>query len=140
MPGTSFWNVEFINQETKELFMESGITKLQAFYGLSYDELFDEEAMISKGVKKEELEYIKENRETELSRKEKESWEIRKDLLTNPEWRRLKEFYGLNDLDVRDVKILEAKWLSKKDIAFVTGRKEEEPVKESITKKQNGKK
>jgi len=47
MLGTSFGNVELLDG-AKDLYMESEVKRIQTFYGLTFEDLFDEKIMKSK--------------------------------------------------------------------------------------------
>ena len=121
-----------VNEEVKNLFKESWITKLQEFYWLSFSDLFDEEKLKEKWVKEEDMKYILTNRDVEFARKETEAWEMKANLFKDPKWLKLKAFYGIDEFDIRDTKKLKAKWLKDWDINFITGKKPEEVKKEEV--------
>jgi len=118
MLGTSFGNVE-LTEGAKDLYRETGLTKLQEFYGLSFKEMFDEKAMKAKWVKDKDKKYILEHREVEFARRETESFEMRMNLFKEPRWKELKEKYGIHENDIRNEQALRDKWLSNDDIGFI---------------------
>lgn len=136
MLATSFGAVE-LTDGAKELYMESGITKLQEFYGLSFNDLFDEDSLKKKGVNDKDMEYILSNRDVEFARREKESWEMRQNLFKSPEWKKLSEHYGISERDIRDIEAMKKKGVPQDAIDFITGKKPtekvgEEPKKEKV--------
>lgn len=127
---SSIGNVE-LTDGAINLFKSSELTRLQEFYWLTFEDMFSDEIMSLKWVSEKDLEYIKSHREVEFARKETESWEMRKNLFKDPEWKRIKDFYWVNESDIRDVEILKKKWLSEKEIEFIIGTpvKNKEAVK-----------
>lgn len=146
MVYSSFGNVE-LTDEARNLFKDSTLTKLQEFYGLSFEDMFSDEIMELKWVSEKDLKYIKTNREVEFARKESETWEMKANLFKDPEWIRIKEFYGVNEGDIRSADILKSKGLKESEIEFIIGwpikNKEQERVqkiKESIKEVESNKK
>lgn len=146
MVHSSFGNIT-LTDEAVNLFKDSGLTKLQEFYGLSFEDMFSDEIMELRKVKPEDLEYIKTHREVEFARKESETWEMKANLFKNPEWIRIKEFYGINESDIRSADILKQKGLKDTEIEFIIGwpikNKEQEKIqkiKESIKEVESNKK
>ena len=125
MLGTSFWNVELLDG-AKDLYMQSEVKRIQNFYGLSFEDLFDEEIMKQKWVNTKDLDYVLNNREREAVIKSKEAWEMKRGLFESKRWLELKEFYGIKETDIRNVETLKQAGLSKADIAFITGKEEVE--------------
>jgi len=123
MIWTTFWKVQ-LTDWAKELFIDTKLKKIQEYYGLSFEDLFNEEVMLNKWIKKEDLEYVKENREVELATKSKEAWEMKKNLFESKEWIRIKEHYWVTENDIKDLEILKKKWLKEIEINFITWKKE----------------
>jgi len=100
-------------------FQSSNISKLQDFYWLSFEELYDEDIMKIKWVKKEELDYIKENRDIEYAKKSTVWFELR-DVQGDEKFKKLKDFYWFTLADTQDTDKLIQLGLSSKDILYIT--------------------
>jgi len=59
-------------------FQSSEVSKLQDFYWLTYEDLFDGSAMEQKSVPKDKIEYILENRDVQFIKKPTKGYELRK--------------------------------------------------------------
>lgn len=121
MLGVSFGGIE-VSESVKNLYRDSKLTKIQEFYWLSFKELFNKEAMETKGISDEDLEYVLANRDVEFARRDTESWEMRANLFKTKEWKELKDFYGINESDIRNVEVLKSKGLNEEQINFITGK------------------
>lgn len=132
MLGTSFGNVELLDG-AKDLYSQSEVKRIQVFYWLSFEDLFDEEIMKSKWVNEKDLDYVLNNREREAVIKSKEAWEMKRGLFESSRWKQIKDFYGIAERDIRDVEKMKQMWVVQKDIDFITGKKETvEEVKEEV--------
>jgi len=102
-------------------FQTSNVSKLQDFYGLSYEDLYNDWEMIIKWVKSDEIKYIKENRETEFVKKSTEWFELR-DVQWDEKYQKLQQYYGFDLSDTQDTEKLVRLWMTQKDIMYITGK------------------
>ena len=102
-------------------FQTSTISKLQDFFGLSYEDLFDVDTMKDKWVKAKEIEYIVENRDLEFAKKSTIGFELR-DVQGDEKFQKLQNFYGFTLEDTQDTEKLVRLWMSQKDILYITGK------------------
>lgn len=109
-----------IMEGTANPFQTSGITKIQDFYWLNFEELFDEVAMKKKWIKKEDLEYVIKNRDVEFSKKSTKWFELRKWVQWSERFMKLKDFYWITMDDTQDIEKLRNKWVPSEDILFIT--------------------
>ena len=100
-------------------FQSSNISKLQDFYWLSFEELYNEDIMKIKWVKKDDLSYIKENRDIEYAKKSTVWFELR-DVQGDEKFKKLKDFYWFTLADTQDADKLIQLGLSSKDILYIT--------------------
>lgn len=100
-------------------FQYSELTKIQDFYWLRYEDLFDKAKMKESWVKAEQIKFIEENRDTMFAIKSTEWIETREWLNDSKEWKRIKDFYGLQLEDVRDIEKLIKVWLKESEIQFI---------------------
>lgn len=105
---------------TTNPFKTTELTRLQDFYWISYEDFFNEKVLVAKWVKTEEIEYIKENRETEYSKKRTVGYELRKWVFESDKFKKLQEFYWFTIWDTQDVEILKKYWVSDEDILYIT--------------------
>jgi hypothetical protein len=82
--------------------------------------LFDEDAMLKKGIKTEELDYIIENRDIEYAKKSTVGFELRKGVFGSDKFKKLQEFYGFSMKATQDVEELKKLGVSKEDIFYIT--------------------
>ena len=125
MVYASFGNAELLDW-AKELYLQTEIKRIQQFYWISFEELFDEKAMKKKGITDKDLDYVLNNRDREAAIKSKEAWEMRKDLFASKRWQELKSFYWITENDIRDVSELKRKWVKDEDIEFIIWKEEKE--------------
>lgn len=65
---------------------------------------------------------------------------MRANLFKTKEWKELKDFYGINESDIRNVEVLKAKGLNEEQIDFITGKVGEITEKvETVETKQSKK-
>jgi len=100
-------------------FQSSNISKLQDFYWLSFEELYNEDIMKIKWVKKDDLNYIKENRDIEYAKKSTVWFELR-DVQGDEKFKKLKDFYWFTLADTQDADKLIQLGLNSKDILYIT--------------------
>ena len=104
-------------------FQSSKLSKLQEFYWLSFEDLFDMNVLVAKKVKEIDIEYITENKDIEYAKKSTIWFELRKNAMWTPEFKRLQDFYGFTLADTQKVDTLKRLGMSDKDILFITGKK-----------------
>jgi hypothetical protein len=75
--------------------------------------------MKKKWVKKEDLEYIKENREVEFAKKPTEWFELR-DVQWKEKYKKLQQFYGFSLKDTQDTDKLLKLGMNNEDILYIT--------------------
>lgn len=102
-------------------FQSSQISKLQDFYGLSFEDMFNKDIMVIKWVTAEDLEYIENNRETEYAKKSTIWFEMR-DVINDDKFKQLQQFYGFTMEQTQNTDELIKLWLSNKDILYITGK------------------
>ena len=90
-------------------YVTSGITKLQNFYGLTYEDLFNEDALTDKGVKEEEVQYIKENRDVQHAIKSTEAFILPDGVIKSDRFKEIQEKYGVTLEDTQSEKALKSK-------------------------------
>jgi len=103
-------------------FQSSEVSKLQDFYWLTYEDLFDGSAMEQKSVPKDKIEYILENRDVQFIKKPTKGYELRKGVMDSKKFKQLQDFYGFSLDDTQDIELLRKKGVADEDIEFITGK------------------
>ena len=111
----------FLSKDTIDPFQTSELTKIQDFYGMRYEDMFDTVKMKKLWLKEDELKFVKENRDTMYSIKSTEGIEMREGLEMDKEWSRIKDFYGLSLDDIKTVEWMIKIGLKKDEIQFIKG-------------------
>lgn len=126
------WGINLL-EWTVNPYNTSEISKLQDFYWLSYEELFDTEAMKNKDVPEDKIEYIVENRETQFAKKSTKGYELRKWVMQTERYKKLQEFYGFTLDDTQDIDVLLKMWIEAEDVEFITGKEVKKTTKKEDT-------
>jgi len=109
----------FLSRDSKDPFQYSELTKLQDFYWISYEDLFDEAKLKDLWCKKDEIKFIVENRETMYAIKSTEATEMREWLDQDKEWIRIRDFYWIGIKDIQSIEKMMEIWLKKDEIQFI---------------------
>ncbi len=104
---------------TVDPFQTSELTKLQDFYWLRYEDLFNKAKMKELWVKDDEIKFIEENRETMYAIKSTEWIEMREWLENEWEWIRIRDFYGITLDNIKKVEDLIKLWVKREEIQFI---------------------
>lgn len=126
--------VQFLDPNTNP-FQTSEIRRIQDFYGVSYEDLWNKDKLKELWLKAEEIKYCLENKDKEFALKSTEWFELREWVTTTKRFVELQEFYGFTLQDTQDIKKLEELGLKDDDIDFITGReleKTEEVTTEEV--------
>ena len=104
-------------------FQTSEIRRIQDFYWVKFEDLWNETVLRSFWLKENEIKYCIDNKDKEFSIKSTEWFELREWVTTTKEFKRLQDFYGFTLQDTQDIEKLKKFWLKDEDIEFITGRK-----------------
>ena len=104
-------------------FPTSEIRRIQDFYWVKFEDLWNETVLRSFWLKENEIKYCIDNKDKEFSIKSTEWFELREWVTTTKEFKRLQDFYGFTLQDTQDIEKLKKFWLKDEDIEFITGRK-----------------
>lgn len=108
--------------ESKSVMTYTRTKQLQDFYGIKYEELWDEDKLIELGVKEDEIKEIKEIRGKEYAYKDTVGFEIGKGVLESDRFKKLQEHYGITLEDTQSEEKLAALNVPADDIAFIRGK------------------
>ena len=104
-------------------FQTSEIRRIQDFYWVKFEDLWNETVLRSFWLKENEIKYCIDNKDKEFAIKSTEWFELREWVTTTKEFKRLQDFYGFTLQDTQDIEKLKKFWLKDEDIEFITGRK-----------------
>lgn len=105
--------------ESASVMTHTRTKQLQDFYGIKYDELWDEERLKTLWVKDAEIEEIKEIRGKEYAYKDTVGYEVGKWVLESERFKKIQEFYWITIEDIKSEETLAKKWVKADDIAFI---------------------
>lgn len=107
----------------KDLMTPTRTKDLQRFYGIKYEELWDEDRLVALGVTDDEIKEIASVRGKELAYKDTVGFELGEGVIESERFKNLKECYGVTLEDTQDESKLKAKGLSDEDIFYITGKR-----------------
>lgn len=108
--------------ESQSVMTYTRTKQLQDFYGIKYEELWDEDRLVELGVKKDEIAEIKEIRGKEYAYRDTVGFEIGKWVLESERFKKLQEHYGITLEDTQSEEKLAALNVPTEDIEFIRGK------------------
>lgn len=124
--------LELLNPEANP-FQTSEIRRIQDFYGVRYEDLWNQAKLKEIWLKAEEIKYCLENKDREFALKSTEWFELREWVTTTKRFRELQEYYGFTLKDTQSVEVLKTYRLKADDIEFITWIPQEDWVVETKT-------
>ena len=127
-----------LTDASKDLYTNTRTKELQDFYGIKYEELWDEDRLEELWVTPDEIKEIVEIRGKELAYKDTVGFELWEWVMESERFKKIKEHYGVTIEDTQDAKKLEAKWVPQADIEFITGKRIKSKKKSNASKDTKG--
>ena len=112
--------------------------ELQRFYGIKYEEMWDEDRLVELGVTEDELKEIVSIRGKELAYKDTVGFELGEGVIESEKFKGLQEHYGITLEDTQEESKLKAKGISPEDIAYITGKRIASKKKTNGSTKSSG--